>query len=33
MDRDEHDGELHRLLAQLEHEIEAIKQFIAPRRG
>jgi hypothetical protein len=33
MDQDERGGELHRLLAQLEHEIEAIKHFIAPRRG
>jgi len=33
VDHDERDGELHRLLAELEHEIEAIKQVIAPRRG
>jgi hypothetical protein len=33
MNQDERGGELLRLLAELEHEIEAIKQAIAPRRS
>ena len=33
MDQNERDGDLPRLLAELEHEIEAIKQAIVPRRS